>query len=69
MPGHVIDPTGVGPVGVDVTFDSDAVSDIDYTKLLGSNFKVVIRGTSAAGFSSKGADADLQLTFTFSAFK
>ncbi len=58
-----------GPTGFDVTFDGGAISDADYAKLLGGSFKVVIRGTAAAGFDAKGADADLQTTFTFAAFE
>ncbi|MBA3539415.1 MAG: hypothetical protein H0T79_07275 [Deltaproteobacteria bacterium] len=65
--GHVIDPAGVGPVGVDVNFEG--VSEVDYTKLLKGSFKVVIRGTAAVGFASKGAEADLQVSFTFAAFE
>lgn len=67
--GHVMNPAGVGPVDVDVGFDSNAVSDADYVKLLGGSFKVVIRGPAAAAFASKGAEANLQLTFTFAAFE
>lgn len=67
--GHVIDPTGVGPVGVDVVFDSAGLGDADYAKLLGGSFKVVIRGPAAAAFEAKGAEANLQLTFTFAAFE
>lgn len=67
--GHVMNPTGVGPVELNVVFQSDAVPDADFTKFLGGSFKVVIRGSAAAGFSTKGAEADLQATFTFSAFE
>jgi hypothetical protein len=67
--GHVNNPHGVGPVDVDVVFDSAAVSDIDYAKLVGGSFKVVIRGPAAPAFASKGAEANLQLTFTFAAFE
>jgi len=67
--GHVMNPTGVGPVGVDVAFQSGDVSDADFAKFLGGSFKVVIRGPAAASFSAKGAEANLQLTFTFAAFE
>lgn len=67
--GRVTDPTGTGPVGVDVLLDSDAVSDVDYPKYLGGGFKVILRGTAAAEFASKGAKADLQLSFVFAAFE
>lgn len=67
--GHVIDPVGVGPIGFDVNFDSDAVSDLDYAKFLAGSFKIVVRGTAAPGFSTKGAEANLQASFTFAAFE
>jgi hypothetical protein len=67
--GHVTNPSGAGPVDVGVSFDAAAVSDVDYPKLVGGSFKVVIRGPSATDFESKGADANLQLTFTFAAFE
>jgi hypothetical protein len=67
---HVDSPTGVGPVDFDdIVFDPDAVGDIDYEKLLNGSFKVVIRGNAAADFQTKGADANLQVTFTFAAFE
>ncbi len=66
---HVIDPTGVGPVGVAVKFEAIDANSADYAKFLAGSFKVVIRGTAAPGFSSKGADANLQATLTFAAFE
>ncbi|MEO8844841.1 MAG: hypothetical protein ABI591_23845 [Kofleriaceae bacterium] len=66
---HVMDPTGVGPVDVGVAFYSDEVSPADFTKMLTGSFSVVIRGAAAATFSSGGAEANLQLTFTFAAFE
>jgi hypothetical protein len=66
--GHVMNPTGVGPVDVNVVFRSDGVSAVDFPKLLNGSFKVVIRGSAAPGFSTKGAEANLQATFTFVAF-
>ena len=67
--GHVVDPTGVGPVELEVAFRSDEVPAADFTKLLNGSFKVVIRGTAAPGFIGKGAEAALQTTFTFAAFE
>ncbi|HWO25027.1 MAG TPA: hypothetical protein VNO30_40080 [Kofleriaceae bacterium] len=67
--GRVTSPTGTGPVEVGIQFDSDDVADQDWPKLIGGSFKVVIRGTAATGFATKGAKADLQLTFTFSAYE
>lgn len=52
-----------------MTFDSGALPEFDYIKLLGGSFKVVTRGPAAAGFTTKGADADIQITFTFAAFE
>ena len=67
--GHVIGPTGVGPVNVDVAYASDQVSAADFAKILSGSFKVVLRGPAAATFQSKGAEANLDLTFTFAAFE
>jgi hypothetical protein len=67
--GHVMSPTGVGPVDVTVAFRPEDVLPADFTKILGGSFKVVIRGPAAVTFSAKGAEANLQLTFTFAAFE
>ncbi len=66
---HYDSVTGAGPVPASIDFDSTTLGPADYTKLVGGSFKVVLRGTAATGFSSKGAEADLQLTFTFGAFE
>jgi len=67
---RVIDATtGQGPVALDIDFDSDALGDTDYEKLLNGSFKVVYRGPAAPDFSSLSADADLQITFTFEAYE
>lgn len=58
-----------GPIDLDVSFDSDDVGGDDWARLLGGSFKVVIRGDAAPEFTTKGADADLQLTFTFAAYE
>lgn len=50
-------------------FDSGALTEFDYLKLLGGNFKVVARGTAARGFADLDARADLDVTLTFSAFE
>ncbi|MBS1123028.1 MAG: hypothetical protein H6Q90_5256 [Deltaproteobacteria bacterium] len=60
---------GTGPVDVGVTFEFAQLADQDVAKLLGGSFKVVIRGTAATDFASKGVKADLQLAFTFAAFE
>jgi len=67
--GRISDPVGAGPLDVGVLLESDAVADQDWLKFVGGSFKVVIRGTAAQGFASKGAKADLQLNFTFAAFE
>lgn len=67
--GAVAATTTAGPIDLDPSFDSDMLPDFDYLKLLGGNFKVVLRGPAAAGFTTKGADAELQVTFTFTAFE
>ena len=67
--GAVPAATGAGPLELGATFDSGALPEFDYIKLLGGSFKVVTRGPAAAGFTTKGADADIQITFTFAAFE
>jgi hypothetical protein len=67
--GHVLNPVGVGPLDLSVAFASDALSAADFAKMMTGSFKVVIRGTAATGFNAKGAEAELQVTFTFAAFE
>jgi hypothetical protein len=67
--GHIMNPAGVGPVDMNVGFDYSMVSAADQAKFLTGSFKVVLRGTAAAGFSTKGAEADLLATFTFDALE
>jgi hypothetical protein len=67
--GHVMNPTGIGPVVMDPVFEWTAVAAADQQAMLGGSFKVVLRAPAAANFSTKGADAALQATFTFTAFK
>jgi hypothetical protein len=66
--GSVVNPTGTGPVELDVALDGHSVAPQDFSKYLGGSFKVIARGSAATGFSSKGAEATLQLTFTYAAF-
>jgi hypothetical protein len=61
--------TPAGPIAFDIEFPSDDVPDADYDKMLSGSFKVVVRGGAATGFETKGADADIQTTFTFAAFE
>jgi hypothetical protein len=60
---------GPGPVQLGISFDGTAVPAIDQAKFLGGSFKVILRGSAAAGFETKGAEADLQVTLTFAAFE
>jgi hypothetical protein len=66
--GHVTSPTGVGPVAIDPDFDWSMGGTQDTAQMLGGSFKVVLRGPAATDFMTKGADATLELTFTFTAF-
>lgn len=56
-----------GPIALDVGFDSDGISDADYADLLGGGFKVLLTGEAAAGFDVLDANADLEVTFLFTA--
>lgn len=67
--GQVTDPSGVGPTDVHAAFDSARMAAVDFAKLLSGSFKVALRGAVAAMFAAKGAEADLQLIFTFAAFE
>ena len=67
--GTVNNPSGVGAVDVVIGLDGGDMAPQDFTKYLGGSFKVVARGTAAPGFDAKGAEASLQLTFTFAAFQ
>jgi len=67
--GSVPSATAAGPIEIGPSFDSGTLPDADYQKLLGGSFKITARGPAAAGFTTKGADADIQVTFTFAAFQ
>lgn len=67
--GGISATTTAGPVALSSEFSSTGVGDADYEKLVGGSFKVILRGPAAGGFETKGADADLQATFTFAAFE
>jgi hypothetical protein len=67
--GTVTNPTGVGPIDLDISLAGADMAPQDFTKYLDGSFKVVARGTAATDFASKGAEANLQLTFTFAAFQ
>jgi hypothetical protein len=65
------DMTGVlGPaISLGISFDPDAMSADDFPTLLAGGFKVVVRGDATPGFQDSGADAELQVTLTFSALR
>jgi hypothetical protein len=65
--GHVVNPTGTGPLALSVDFDPSKVVALDYGNLLGGSFNVVVRGSAAAGFSTRNATANLQTSLTFKA--
>jgi hypothetical protein len=67
--GHVMNPTGAGPVTMSPTFEWSMVAAQDVPPFLNGSFKVVLSGTAATNFSGLGADAAMQVTFTFTAFQ
>lgn len=67
--GSVLDPKGAGPVDLAISFDHAQMGPADYEKLLAGSFKVVLRGAVATSFDGADAEADLLLTFGFSAFE
>ena len=67
--GHWPSPTGPGPVTGHASFELAMVAEQDIAKVIGGGFKVALTSPAAADFSTKGAEASLQLTFTFSAFE
>jgi hypothetical protein len=60
---------GSGPLELTTGFTTDGKSDADLAKIVGGSFKVGIRGPAGANFATKGADADIQVTLTFSAYE
>jgi hypothetical protein len=67
--GHVDSVVGSGAIPMLVDFDSEALPAADYARFLDGKFKVVLRGTAASGFATKGAEADFQATFSFTALE
>jgi hypothetical protein len=67
--GTIAASTTSGPVAFDASFDAAGVPQLDYDKMLNGSFKVVARGPAASDFMAKGAEADLQVTFTFAAYE
>lgn len=66
---HWGSPTGLGPVEGHSQFDWSMIGAPDVEKMLGGSFKVVLSAPAAAEFAAKGAEASLQVTFTFTAFE
>ena len=64
----VVQPAGAGPVSMQVSFDSAAMTPADFQDLVGANFRVVLTGTPATGFASAGATARLEAMLTFVAY-
>ena len=67
--GHWPSPTGATNVEGHASFELAMVAEQDVAKVLGGGFKVVLAAPAATDFANKGAEASLQLTFTFSAFE
>ena len=67
--GVIAATAGSGPLALTTAFSTDPLSTTDFAKLLGGSFKIGIRGPASVGFAGKGADADIQVTLTFSAFE
>jgi hypothetical protein len=67
--GHFASPTGPGPVDAHETFDWSALGPQDVTRMLGGSFKVTFNAPGATDWATKGAEASLQLTFTFTAYE
>ncbi len=66
--GSITNPAGVGPDDIDIALDGHSIAPQDFAKYLNGSFSVVARGPAAATFATKGAEANLQLTFTYAAF-
>ena len=66
---HWPSPTGMISADGHVSFEYAMLGSQDVDKFLGGSFKVALNAPAAAEFSTKGAEAVLQLTFTFSAFE
>jgi hypothetical protein len=67
--GHVMNPTGVGPDDMNPNFEWSMMASQDISQMMNGSFKVALRSPAATGFSTKGANATLQVTFTFTAFQ
>jgi len=61
--------TGAGPVEAHSHFDDSTVTDEDWPDFVGGNFKVLMTAPAADSFAAADADANLEATFTFSAYE
>jgi hypothetical protein len=66
---HFASPTGVGPVDGTVDFDWSQVGGDNVAKMMAGSFKVAMAAMPATDFATKGAEASLTVTFTFTAFE
>jgi hypothetical protein len=66
---RVANPTGSGPVAMNVVFDWSQIAPGDISAMLNGQFKVVLRAPAAAGYATSNASADLETTFTFEALE
>jgi hypothetical protein len=66
---HFASPTGVGPVDGTVDFDWSQVGGDNVAKMMSGSFKVAMAAMPATDFATKGAEASLTVTFTFTAFE
>ncbi|CAN5859554.1 hypothetical protein BH11MYX3_BH11MYX3_05160 [soil metagenome] len=64
-----VEPTSGGTLRLEARFDSVALTELDYLKLLAGQFKVIARGPVAKGFADLDARGDLDVTLTFAAFE
>lgn len=67
--GTIAADAGGGPLSLSPSFTTSGLGAADLARAIAGSFKVAIRGPAGAGFDTKGADADLQLTMTFAAYE
>ncbi len=65
---EVVNPTGTG-IGMGAGFDSSSLAPEDRSSFTQGQFKVVLTGTTAAGFDTANASADLVATLGFVAYE
>jgi len=65
----ITNPTGRGPVSMSIQFDFAAITPQDLPAFFNGSYKVVLAGTANPTYQARGAKADIQATFQFSAFE